>query len=35
MKFFSVPPAPTITGTCFCTVLGQAQLGPKLTNSPE
>lgn len=35
LKFFSVPAAPTSTGMCGCTGLGQAQLGPNLTNSPS
>lgn len=34
-KFFSVPAAPTSTGTCAWAGLGQAQLGPNRTNSPS
>ncbi len=34
LKFFSLPAAPTCTGMCACVDLGQAQLGPKFTNSP-
>ncbi len=35
LKFFSVPAAPTSTGMWAWIGLGQAQLGPNLTNSPS